>query len=42
MFALFDKVEIVQIEHPNHSYKALDAMVETCCKNLKNSVSFRF
>ena len=24
----FDKVEIVQIEHPNHSYKALDAMVE--------------
>ena len=24
----FDKVEIVQIEHPNNSYKALDAMVE--------------
>ena len=24
----FDKVEIVQIEHPNHSYKALDDMVE--------------
>ena len=24
----FDKVEIVRIEHPEHSYKALDAMVE--------------
>jgi seryl-tRNA synthetase len=24
----FDKVEIVRIEHPNHSYKALDTMVD--------------
>lgn len=24
----FDKVEIVQIQHPNHSYKTLDLMVE--------------
>ncbi len=24
----FDKVEIIRIEHPNNSYKALDAMVE--------------
>ena len=31
----FDKVEIVQIEHPNHSYKALDAMVEHVAKILR-------
>ena len=31
----FDKVEIVQIEHPNHSYKALDAMVEHVTKILR-------
>ena len=31
----FDKVEIVQIEHPNHSYKALDAMVEHVSKILR-------
>ena len=24
----FDKVEIVRVEHPDNSYKALDAMVE--------------
>ena len=31
----FDKVEIVQIEHPNESYKALDAMVEHVAKILR-------
>ena len=31
----FDKVEIVQIEHPNYSYKALDAMVEHVAKILR-------
>ena len=31
----FDKVEIVQIEHPNDSYKALDAMVEHVAKILR-------
>ncbi|GIR13053.1 MAG: hypothetical protein CM15mP23_16280 [Cryomorphaceae bacterium] len=31
----FDKVEIVQIEHPSHSYKALDSMVEHVAKNFK-------
>ena len=31
----FDKVEIVQIEHPNHSYKAFDAMVEHVAKILR-------
>ncbi|MFL2563855.1 MAG: serine--tRNA ligase [Flavobacteriales bacterium] len=31
----FDKVEIVQIEHPNHSYKALDAMVDHVAKILR-------
>ena len=31
----FDKVEIVQIEHPNHSYKALDGMVEHVAKILR-------
>ena len=31
----FDKVEIVQIEHPNDSYKALDAMVEHVSKILR-------
>ena len=31
----FDKVEIVQIEHPNHSYKALDVMVEHVTKILR-------
>ena len=31
----FDKVEIVQIEHPNNSYKALDAMVEHVAKILR-------
>ena len=31
----FDKVEIVQIEHPNRSYKALDAMVEHVAKILR-------
>ena len=31
----FDKVEIVQIEHPHHSYKALDAMVEHVTKILR-------
>ena len=31
----FDKVEIVQIEHPNHSYKALDSMVEHVAKILR-------
>ena len=31
----FDKVEIVQIEHPNNSYKALDAMVEHVAEILR-------
>ena len=31
----FDKVEIVQIEHPNDSYKALEAMVEHVAKILR-------
>ena len=31
----FDKVEIVQIEHPNDSYKALDTMVEHVAKILR-------
>ena len=32
----FDKVEIVQIEHPSHSYKALDSMVEHVTKILRD------
>ena len=32
----FDKVEIVQIEHPSHSYKALDSMVKHVTKILRD------
>jgi seryl-tRNA synthetase len=32
----FDKVEIVRIEHPDNSYKALDGMVEHVKKFYKN------
>lgn len=32
----FDKVEIVQIEHPSQSYKALDSMVEHVAKILRD------
>jgi len=38
----FDKVEIIQIEHPDHSYKALDDMVEHVTKILRElSLPFR-
>jgi len=32
----FDKVEIVQIEHPSHSYKALNSMVKHVTKILRD------
>lgn len=37
----FDKVEIVQVQHPDHSYKALDEMVEHV-KNLLNKLELPY
>ncbi len=37
----FDKVEIVRIEHPNHSYAALDTMVDHV-KNILNELKLPF
>lgn len=37
----FDKVEIVQVQHPNHSYEALDEMVEHV-KNLLNKLELPY